>query len=83
MRGPLYSVKILVEKHIDGYTAYPLGLQDIIVGEGDTYEEALNDVKSAIQFHVDTFGPDALDTDFPVLEAFVAEIEYEPQHHPC
>jgi len=26
------------------------------VGEGDTYEEALNDVRSAILFHVETFG---------------------------
>ncbi|MDE2832883.1 MAG: type II toxin-antitoxin system HicB family antitoxin, partial [Gemmatimonadota bacterium] len=27
---------------------------------GDTYEEALADVKSAIRFHVETFGEDAL-----------------------
>lgn len=47
--------KIIVEKHPDGYVAYPLGLKGIVVGEGDTYEEALADVKSAIQFHIDTF----------------------------
>jgi predicted RNase H-like HicB family nuclease len=51
-------IKIIVEKHADGYVAYPLGLKGVVVGEGDTYEEALTDVKSAIQFHIETFGPD-------------------------
>ncbi len=51
------AIKIVVEKHADGYVAYPLGLQSVIVGEGDTYEEALSDVKSAIRFHLETFGP--------------------------
>ena len=68
------QIKVIVEKHSDGYVAYPLGLKGIVVGEGDTYEEALADVKSAIRFHIETFGPDVLDTDdTPVLEAFVAE----------
>jgi hypothetical protein len=31
------------------------GLKGVIVGEGDTYEEALEEVKSAIQFHIETF----------------------------
>ena len=66
-------IKIIVEKHADGYVAYPLELKGVVVGEGDTYEEALADVKSAIQFHLETFGPDIFDTDTPVLEAFVAE----------
>jgi predicted RNase H-like HicB family nuclease len=66
-------IKIIVEKHTDGYVAYPLGLRGAVVGEGDTYEEALSDVKSAIRFHLETFGPDAFDTESPVLEAFVAE----------
>ncbi|GAC1568736.1 MAG: hypothetical protein NVS3B14_18970 [Ktedonobacteraceae bacterium] len=57
------QIKVIVEKHADGYVAYPLGLKGIVVGEGDTYEEALADVKSAIRFHVETFGPDVLDTD--------------------
>jgi predicted RNase H-like HicB family nuclease len=50
------NIKIIVEKHTDGYVAYPLGIQGVVVGEGDTYEEALNDVRSAILFHVETFG---------------------------
>jgi predicted RNase H-like HicB family nuclease len=66
-------IKVVVEKHPDGYVAYPLGMKGVVVGEGDSYEEAMADVKSAIQFHVDTFGPEVLDTDTPVLEAFVAE----------
>ncbi len=39
------QVKIIVEKHPEGYVAYPLGLKGIVVGEGDTCEEALVDVK--------------------------------------
>lgn len=48
--------RIIVEKHFDGYVAYPLGIKGIVVGEGDTYEEALADVESAIEFHIETFG---------------------------
>ena len=33
------------------------------------------DVKSAIKFHIETFGRDVLQVDSPVLEAFVAEAE--------
>jgi predicted RNase H-like HicB family nuclease len=67
------NFKIVVEKHADGYVAYPLGLKGVVVGEGNTYEEALADVKSAIRFHLDTFGPDAIDADSPVLEAYLAD----------
>ena len=65
--------KIVVEKHADGYVAYPLGLKGVVVGQGDTYELALADVKSAIRFHIETFGSDVLEVDPPILEAFVAE----------
>ncbi|MEW6129675.1 MAG: type II toxin-antitoxin system HicB family antitoxin [Acidobacteriota bacterium] len=53
------QIKILIEKHADGYVAYSLGLKGIVVGEGDTYEEALADVQSAIRFHIECFGADA------------------------
>ncbi len=66
--------KVIIEKHKDGFVAYPLGLKGVIVGEGDTFEEALNDVKSAIRFHIETFGDEAFEGDSPVLEAFVAEM---------
>jgi len=65
-------IKIIVEKHSDGYVAYPLGLKGVVVGEGDTYEDALSDVKSAIRFHIDTFGNEVFQ-DGDVLEVFVAE----------
>jgi predicted RNase H-like HicB family nuclease len=51
----------VVEKHPDGYVAYPLGLKGIVIGEGDTYEAALADVTSAIQFHIETFGPEVIE----------------------
>lgn len=66
-------IKIIIEKHLDGYVAYPLGLKGVVVGEGATYEEALSDVKSAIRFHVETFGAEVLEEESPVLEAFIAE----------
>ncbi|MBI4607526.1 MAG: type II toxin-antitoxin system HicB family antitoxin [Candidatus Rokubacteria bacterium] len=65
--------KVVVEKHPDGYVAYPLGFKGVVVGEGDTYEEALADVKSAIRFHIETFGQEVLETDASVLEVFIAE----------
>ena len=67
------NFKIIVEKHEDGYVAYPLGLKGVVVGQGDSYEDALADVRSAIRFHVETFGDEALQGESPVLEAFVAE----------
>lgn len=68
------TFKIIVEKHPDTYVAYPLGLKGIIVGQGNTYEEAFADVKSAIIFHIETFGIDSvIDKDDRVLEAFLAE----------
>ena len=50
------QIKIIVEKHPDGYVAYPLGVKGVVVGEGDTYEAALADVESAIRFHIQSFG---------------------------
>ncbi len=65
--------KIIVEKHPDGFVAYPLGLKGVVVGQGDSYDQALEDVKSAIRFHLETFGQEVLDADPPVLDAFIAE----------
>ncbi len=71
------NIKIIVEKHPEGYVAYPIGVKGAVVGEGDTYEDAMEDVKSAIKFHIETFGAEALQTDPPVLEVFVAEATVE------
>lgn len=67
------DLKIIIEKHADCYVAYPLGIQGAVVGQGATYEEALTNVKSAIAFHAETFGPGVWENDDAVLEAFVAE----------
>ena len=71
------SIKIVVEKHPDGYVAYPLGVKGVVLGEGDTYEDAVADVKSAIQFHVESFAEDVLEEQPDVLEAFVGEAVVE------
>ena len=68
-------MKIIVEKHPDGYVAYPAGLKGVVVGEGDSYDAALADVTSAIRFHIETFGPEVLEDESPVLEAYVAEAD--------
>jgi predicted RNase H-like HicB family nuclease len=67
------SFKVIVEKHPDGYIAYPLGLKGTVVGEGDTYEDALADVTSAIRFHIETFGDEVLEPEDEALEVFVTE----------
>ena len=72
--------KIVVEKHPDGYIAYPLGLKGVVVGQGDTYEEAFSDVKSAIRFHIETFGKEVLEVEPRIIEAFVAETGVEDEY---
>lgn len=69
----MQSFKIIVEKHTDGYVAYPIGLKGVVVGEGDTYAQAVADVTSAIKFHIETFGAEVLETEEPVLDIFIAE----------
>lgn len=73
--GMVKHVKLIVERHPDGYVAYPVNLKGVVVGQGDSFEEALKDVKSAIEFHIETFGDEVLEVDSPVLDAFVAETE--------
>ena len=68
-------MKIVVEKHEDGFVAYPLGLKGVVVGQGNNYDEAVADCQSAIRFHVETFGPDVLESTTPVLDAFIAEVD--------
>ena len=67
------QVKIIVEKHPEGYVAYPLGLKGVVVGEGDTYEDALEDVKSAIRFHMETFKEEIFEIE-EIMETFIAEV---------
>lgn len=67
------DIKVIVEKHADGYVAYPLGLKGVVVALGYTCEEALSNVKSAISFHIETFGKEMFEQGSPVLGAFIAE----------
>jgi predicted RNase H-like HicB family nuclease len=67
------NLKVIVEKHPDGYVAYPIGIKGIVVGQGASYDEALADVKSAVAFHIETFGKEVLEGQDDILEAFVAE----------
>jgi len=66
-------LKFIVEKHSDGYVAYPLGLKGVVLGQGDTYEEALADARSAAEFHIESFGLDAFDDESEIEAAYVAE----------
>lgn len=66
--------KIVIEKYPDGYVAYPIGIVGAVVGQGETYEEALADVKSAIACYTEVFGKDVLEDTSPV-EVFIAEAE--------
>ena len=69
----MQPVKIIIEKHIDGYVAYPVGIKGIVLGEGNTYEEALADAKSTIQFHIETFGREVFEAN-EIRETFLAEV---------
>ena len=64
--------KVIVEKYADGYVAYPLGIKGVVVGEGDTYEQAIADLNSAIRFHIETFGTEVFEED-SILDVFVSE----------
>jgi len=76
-RAAAKAFKIIVEKYADGYAAYPLGLEGVVVGEADTYEEAMDDVKSAIRFHIEMFGNAVVEVESSVLEAFVTQVGVE------
>ena len=52
--------KIIVQRSEEGYVAYPLGLKGVVVSDGDTFEDVLDNIKSAIAFHIETFGDEVL-----------------------
>lgn len=65
------ELKIIVEKHADGYVAYPLGLKGVVIGQGETFDEAVEEVTSGIRAHVEAFGPGVLEGEDEVMEVFV------------
>ena len=66
---------MIIEKHCNGYLAYPLGIKGAVVGEGDTYEEALADVKSAIRCYIEVFGKETMENESPAIETVLVEAE--------
>ena len=71
----MHLFRVIIEKYEDGYVAYPVGLNGAIVGQGDTYDEAVADISSAIEFHIETFGAEAIETEEKVLDATILEVE--------
>ncbi len=67
--------KIIVQRSEEGYVAYPLGLKGVVVSDGDTFEEALDNVRSAIAFHIDTFGDEVLGEVAGPEDIYIAEAE--------
>ena len=67
------QIKIIVEKHLDGYVAYPLGIKGVVVREGDTYEQGLADVKSAIRCHIEVFRQTFLDGKPAGIESYTPQ----------
>jgi len=67
--------KIIVQRSAGGYVAYPLGLKGVVVSDGDTFEEALKNVKSAIAFHIETFGDEVLGQIAAPEDIYIAEAE--------
>ncbi|NCC24464.1 MAG: type II toxin-antitoxin system HicB family antitoxin [Deltaproteobacteria bacterium] len=67
------QLKIIVEKHPEGYVAYPVGLKGVVVAEGETYDEVLVEIRSAIEFHIETYGSEVFEMENMAQEIFVAE----------
>jgi predicted RNase H-like HicB family nuclease len=72
------KIKIIIEKHADGYCGYPIGFTNgAIVGQGETYLEALQSTESSIQAFIDYYGKEELlkhfQGDYLPEDAFIAE----------
>lgn len=68
------KVKVVAVRFADGWVAHPLAGDAAIVAQGATADEALNNLKSAIAFHAETFGIDAVADMRGVVEAIFADI---------
>ncbi len=43
------SIKIVVERHPDGYVAYPVGLKGVVVGDSEVIEASLTETDVAAE----------------------------------
>ena len=75
MDTAMAHLKFVSERHPEGFVAYPLGIEGVVIGEGDTADEALADCRSALAFHLETFGPDVLQGVAPILDAYLVDAE--------
>ena len=71
-------MKIIIEKHSDGYCGYLLGFsKGAIVGQGNTYLEALQSTESSIRAFIDYYGKskfhEHFQDDYDIQDAFIAE----------
>jgi hypothetical protein len=71
-------MKIIIEKHSDGYCGYPLGFSNgAIVGQGKTYLEALSSTDESISAFIEYYGIEEFkkhfQDDFDLEDAYVAE----------
>lgn len=64
MNPPILSITaagqrfaVVLEQVEDGWLAYPEQINGVVIGQGNTAAEALEDLRSALSFHLDTFGP--------------------------
>jgi hypothetical protein len=69
-------IKIIIEKHPDGYIAYPLDLKGVVVGEGDSYRGSPADVTSAIRFILKRLGRTVSKHDSTVQEVLWSEASH-------
>ena len=74
MSGTRRRIKLIIERFEDSYVAHPLGLRGVVVAQGDTFDEALRQAESAVESHLDAFGPEEFEEAEEVQEVFVAEI---------
>ena len=65
-------IKAIVERQDQGYVAYLPGDNDDLVGKGDDPQEALEDLRGAIRFQVETEGK-KIDTS--VQEILIIDID--------
>ena len=73
------QLKIVVEQHSDGYIAYPLGIEDIIAGRGETHDLAVADVTSAIREYFDRAGSNEQLDSYDILDATIGNVTLVPR----
>ncbi|VAX21418.1 hypothetical protein MNBD_NITROSPINAE04-1874 [hydrothermal vent metagenome] len=67
-------VNIVVEQHGDNiFIAYPVGVDAVIVGQGETEETAADDAVNALEYHQNVFGHDGMK--YLPIEVTLTEVE--------